>query len=77
MGFRVQARVRTLSFEPAWNAPRPLYWGYLLRIGRFVISHDDRSFVFEDTSAKIELGAIAKLDSLRETFLAKARRTAN
>lgn len=71
-GVSLQASVRTLLFEPdVQNAPTPLFWGYLLRVGRFTAHAGGRSFTAEDVPGTgFSPEAIGELRALRDTFLA-------
>jgi hypothetical protein len=69
----LEASVYTLSFEPnPLNAPKPLFWGYLLRIARFRVWDKQRSFVADDMQEKgFSHEAINALEALRQLFLLK------
>ncbi len=71
-GVSLQASVRTLLFEPSTqNAPRPLFWGYLVRLGCFTAHSGGRSFTVADTPGTgFTHEAIGQLQALRDTFLA-------
>jgi len=72
-GLSIDANVRTLWFEPdTANAPSPLFWGYLVRIGRFSVSGDGRTFSLQDVQGTgFTSEVIADLETLRDIFLAR------
>jgi hypothetical protein len=73
-GIRIEGTVRTMSFEPdTANAATPLFWGYLLRIGRFAVSGKGRTFQSRDAQGTgYSQPEIANIDALREAFLSNA-----
>ena len=72
-GLTLEANLRTLSFEPnVANAPKPLFWGYLVRIGRFRVHGNGQSFTSEDAlESGFDHVAIANLEALRDFFLTR------
>jgi len=71
--FTLEVKLRTLSFEPhVTNAPTPLFWGYLVRIGQFKVRVNGQPFISEDTLGRgFDHAAIDNLKALRNFFLAK------
>jgi len=71
--FSLKASTRTLAFEPgSQDAPKPLFWGYLVRIGRFSVGAAGRSFTAEDRlGTGFTRDSLDQLRALRELFLAE------
>jgi hypothetical protein len=69
----LRASVRTLAFEPSTqDAPKPLFWGYLLRIGWFTVAAGGKSFTVEDQPGTgFVHDSLEQLRTLREMFLAE------
>ncbi len=72
-GISLQAGVRTLVFEPnTLKVPKPLFWGFLLRIGCFTVQSGLHSFTIPDVpDTGFTHESIAQLRALRAIFLAQ------
>ena len=70
-GISLHATVRTLLFEPSTqNVARPLFWGFLLRIGHFTVKSGALSFTAEDEPGTgFTEESIHQLDTLRGKFV--------
>ncbi len=40
---QINLSLSVLHFEPSIDAPRPVYWGYLLRVDKFAVSINDKT----------------------------------
>ncbi|MBI4191535.1 MAG: hypothetical protein HY525_13480 [Betaproteobacteria bacterium] len=72
-GLSLTASVRTLAFEPSTQeGPKPLFWGYLIRIGKFTATAGEQSFTVSDQpSTGFTQESLEQLRALREVFLAE------